>query len=191
MSIYLLATFNVVLCHSLNQSIIGLVLHHSTTVLMAQDNVIATVKKMRVNRSCGPDFVGQIITQVRCCHRKGTITEPFGTWNIKFQHISAHSSKLYVRGKSNYNIYIIRQILLFSAHTVAIFSTSLGDSRLIAKGPAYHQCLLCPKRIVTHCAPLAVMSDFHTTRTFLWSVNQAYICRHKTALFQTKPLVYA
>ncbi len=62
-----------------NQSIIRLVLRHS--VLTAQDNVVTTVKKMRlqqgfenVNRRCGPDFVGQMILQVRCCHRKDTIT---------------------------------------------------------------------------------------------------------------------
>ncbi len=90
---------------SINQSaIIRFVLRHSTTVLVAQKNVITTVEKMRlqqgfgsVNRRCGPDIVGQMIPQdlVRCCHSKGTITsEPFGTiftCNIKFKHIPARA----------------------------------------------------------------------------------------------------
>ncbi len=64
---------------------------------MEQDYVLTTVKKdassiriVNVKLRCGPDFVWQMIPQVRGCHRKGTITpEPFGTWNITFQHIPA------------------------------------------------------------------------------------------------------
>ncbi len=90
----------------INQSIIRFVLHDSTTVLMHRTMLLTTCtvkmyvfnKDLKMLAKC-PDFVGQIIAEVRCCHRKGMITpKSFGTWNIKCLHITADGCTEVYRG---------------------------------------------------------------------------------------------